>query len=295
MSYVEHGRNAVELLNAIGSRRSTRWFEPDVPVEPRSVERILATAQLASSAGNLQPWRAIVVDPARLSEADRAALLEANNRQRAQEMAPVWIYWFGDMGVFEADAVLDQLVGNWPVGAVVSSFGWSPDATVRAVTEGVAPPEGMPPMNELLHDPPPDRRAAAAFAETNGALQLAQLAALDEGLGCCLHTVCAFSRYPAVRDVLDVPEHFVPVWLMLLGHSAESPKAGGQRPRDPFGSMFSAQRWGDPMELSEEVAAGLRNEGLLQSPAPLPGRYAELTELAERFGYPPPEIPEGVD
>jgi len=28
---------------------------------------------------------------------------------------------------------------------------------------------------------------------------------------------------------------------------------------------------------------------------PLPGRYAELTRLAERFGYPAAEIPEGLD
>jgi len=285
----------MDVLEAIGSRRSIRWFEPDAPVDSRSIERVLAIAQLASSAGNLQPWRAVVVEVSKLSESERMTLLGANNHQRAQEMAPLWIYWFGDASVFESEAVLDQLLRNWPVGAIASSFGWSAEATVTAVTEGTPPPEGMPPMNELLHDPPPERRAAAVFAEVNGALQLAQLAALNEGLGCCLHTPCAASRYAAVREVLGVPEHFVPVWLMLLGRSAESADAGGQRPRDEFNSMFCSQRWGNPMQLSDHVAEELRRDRVFQAPAPVPGRYAELTELAERFGYPAPEIPEGLD
>ena len=224
----------MELLKAIGSRRSTRWFEPDAPVSPAAIERILEAARWATSAGNLQPWRAVVVERTELSDEDRSTLLAANNHQRAQEMAPVWIYWFGDVTVFDTETTLDQLLINWPIGAVASSFGWNTEAVYRAITEGEAPPEGMPPMHELLHDTPLDRRIAAVFAETNGALQLAQLAALREGLGSCLHTPCAFSRYPEIAPVLGVPEHFVPVWLLLIGHSAESAEAGGQRPARPL-------------------------------------------------------------
>jgi hypothetical protein len=85
--------------------------------------------------------------------------------------------------------------------------------------------------------------------------------------------------------VLGVPETFVPVWLQLVGHSAESGAAGGQRPREPFEALFAMGRWGAPLPRDEGVVDDLRREGLIQAPAPLPGRDEELRHLGRMFGY----------
>ena len=92
-------------------------------------------------------------------------------------------------------------------------------------------------------------------------------------------------RGEEVKAVLGVPERMVPVWLQLLGRSAESPEAGGQRPRRPFQELFSLGRWGTPYPRDTETVAALERDGLLQPPAPRPGRHEELARLAARFGY----------
>jgi len=49
-----------------------------------------------SSPGNIQPWKAIVVEQARIDPDRRRRLLQADNMQAGHAQAPVWIYWFGD-------------------------------------------------------------------------------------------------------------------------------------------------------------------------------------------------------
>ena len=45
-------------------------------------------------------------------------------------------------------------------------------------------------------------------------------------------------------------------------------------------------RWGSPMSRDEGVVRkDLRHEGLIQAPAPLPGRDEELRHLGRMFGY----------
>ena len=50
----------MEVLDAIKARRSVRAYLPE-PVPEEVLERILEAARLAPSAGNIQPWRFIVV------------------------------------------------------------------------------------------------------------------------------------------------------------------------------------------------------------------------------------------
>ena len=88
-----------------------------------------------------------------------------------------------------------------------------------------------------------------------------------------------------MKAILGAPEHLVPVWLQLLGYPAESPEAGGQRPRRPFEELFSLGRWGSPFPRDPAVVEELRAGGLIGEPAPLPGREEELEHLARMFGY----------
>jgi len=144
-------------------------------------------------------------------------------------------------------------------------------------------PKASPPLEQTVYGLPYEISAIVAAQETNGACQIAQLAAVAEGLGTCLSAIATPTTINDVRDALGVPQTFVPVWLQLLGESAESPEAGGQRPRLPFETLFALGRWGEPFPRDPEVVAGLRDDGLIQPPAPLPGRFDELEHLARMF------------
>jgi nitroreductase len=276
----------MEFMRVVGSRRSIRWFRPWQPVEPEKIQRILEAARLTGCPGNLQPWRAIVVEPARLDEESRERLLAANNWQRAQVQAPVWIYWYADPDSAVPEVFLDRVREQLPLGAIAAAFGWSESVARQAIEEGAEVPPGLPPLTTLVHGLPYEVSAILAAQETNGACAVAALAAVNEGLGTCLHTVAAPPRQAEVREVLDAPERFVPVWLQLVGYPAESPDAGGQRPRLPFGELFASMRWGVPLARDLTVAGQLEDEGLIQAPAPRPGRFEELEHLGRMFGYP---------
>ena len=52
----------MEIYELIARRQSDRRYDPDRPVEPEKVARIIEAARLAPSACNAQPWHFIVVD-----------------------------------------------------------------------------------------------------------------------------------------------------------------------------------------------------------------------------------------
>jgi nitroreductase len=275
----------MEFMRVVGDRRSIRWFRTWTPVEPAKVQRILEAARMTGCPGNLQPWRAVVVRQAELEPGDRERLLTAANRQRAHEQAPVWIYWFGDASAAGPESFYAQIELGLSIGSLSSAAGWDPGAARAAIDEGRAAPEGMAPLHEMLHELPPQVSGIIAGQETNGACAVACLAAVDQGLGTCLHVPCAPSRAAELYEVLGVPAHFVPVWVQLVGYPAESPDAGGQRPRDPFEELFAEGRWGSPLPRDPGVVADLEREGLLQPEMPLPGRHEEIERLARMFGY----------
>ena len=282
----------MEFLKVVGDRRSIRWFRPWEPVDPASIQRILETARWCGCPGNLQPWRAVVVVQGDLDSGDRERLLDAANRQRQHEQAPVWIYWFADVAAVAPEAFFSQITVGLEVGMLAEPAGWDVAAARSAIEDGVPAPQGMPPLHQTVHGLPPEIAAGLAMQETNAAITLATLAAVNEGLGTCLLIATAPSAAPVLYEVLGLPETFVPVWVQLLGHPAESREAGGQRPRQPFEELFSIGRWGTPVPREDRVVEELRREGLLQAPAPLPGRDEEIRHLARMFGYADGTAPE---
>jgi nitroreductase len=275
----------MEFWEAVGTRRSIRWFRPWEDVTAAQVQCILEAARLTGSPGNVQPWRAVVVRQRAIPEERRTLLLEANNRQRPQEHAPVWIYWFGDPTAVTADNFIAQIALGLRVGSIAEETGWSEDGARAAILEGVPAAEGMAPLHATMHEAPPHVAAFVAAQETVGACTVAVLAAVAQGLGTCLHGVGVPGALDEVRDALGVPTFFIPVWLQLVGHPAESPQAGGQRPREAFESLYADGRWGTPLVRDAAVVDELRRAGLIQPEAPLPGRELELAYLARMFGY----------
>jgi hypothetical protein len=122
----------------------------------------------------------------------------------------------------------------------------------------------------------------AAVADCGGAAHMALLTAFDEGLGACLNT-----PNPAlVKSVFNVPDDWVSIWVLLVGYPAESWEAGGQRPRPPFEELYFEGEYGKPFKRDPGVVEKLKEAGMIQAPAPLPGRMEEIRALAERFGLP---------
>jgi hypothetical protein len=109
----------------------------------------------------------------------------------------------------------------------------------------------------------------------------ATLMAFEQGLGtCCLGS----PNTDQIRQNLGLPESCRILLLQTVGYPAESPEAGGQRPRQPFGKLFHMNAYGDAFPRSAEVVEELKRDGMFQDPAPAPWREAELEYLRKALG-----------
>jgi nitroreductase len=276
----------MEFLDVVGSRRSVRWFKTYEPVTREQVQEILEVIRLTTCPGNLQPWRAVVVWRDELDDDVREELLKADNWQGAHVQAPCWIYIYADPTAAEPGQFAINTQQLIEVGALPTAYGWSKTRIENAIERAVETPAGMASIHELLHDLPKEASAAIAYAETVGACAVGVLAAVNLGLGTCLHMVAKPTAQEKVKQILGVPEHWIPVWLQLVGHSAEATKAGGQRPRWDFDKLFFEGNASTPFQRDPKVTQRLTEANLLQAPAPTPGRRDELMFLARMYGYP---------
>jgi nitroreductase len=276
----------MEFLHVCGLRRSIRIFRSWQQVEREKIQRILEVARLTTCPGNLQPWRAVVVERDKLSKEEREALLAADNYQGAHVQAAVWIYWFADVDGSTAETFRQRVHELVDLGALPTFYGWTHETIDSAIVKGETVPEGMPAIHTLIHNLPREAAAAVARQETVGVCAVATLAAVNEGLGTCLHMAAASDKVHVLRRILKVPDGWEPVWLQLVGYPAEEPEAGGQRPRLPFETLYFDGVYGKPFTRDSKVVEDLKREGLLQTPMPKPGRFEELKHLARMLGFP---------
>jgi nitroreductase len=260
----------VEFKQVVGRRRSIRFFEPDRPVEREKIQTILEAARLASCAVNAQWLRAIVVERDKLPK-EKLDQLKTPVAALTLDLAPLHIYFFCDLGIVNRieGSRLRELVD---VGALAPTHGWS-----HKFVDELVYPHILKPMTQNQPG-----YLAAAVADCGGAAHMALLTAFDEGLGACLNT-----PNPAlVKSVFNVPDDWVSIWVLLVGYPAESWEAGGQRPRPPFEELYFEGEYGKPFKRDPGVVEKLKEAGMIQAPAPLPGRMEEIRALAERFGLP---------
>jgi hypothetical protein len=186
------------------------------------------------------------------------------------ELAPVHIYCYGDLSVIAKDrgARPKELID---VGALNPSHGW----THRFVDEFVWP-QLLKPLSES-----PAYPVGVAF-DDGGAATQGLLMAFHEGLGACW---TAFNAEAAKR-AFEVPDDWIPHYLMNLGYPLESREAGGQRPRPPFEELYFEGRVGRPFERNPVVVRELRQAKMIQPRAPLADRKQEVRELSRKLGLP---------
>jgi nitroreductase len=261
----------VELKEVLGIRRSIRFFDPDRPVEREKVQKILEAMRVASCAVNAHWLRAVVVNRAEIPPEVMEAV-KVPVAALVQELAPVHIYCYCNLGTVNEvkGARLRELVD---VGALAPTHGWS-----HKFVDEIVYPQVLKPLTEQPHYP-----IAAAF-DCGGAGTQGLLVAFDEGLGACW---TAFEDAP-MRKMLQIPDDWIPLYVMNVGYPLESREAGGQRPRPEFETLYFEGRVGQPFRRDPAVVKELEREKLFTRPAtsPNPERMKEIRELARKLGLP---------
>jgi nitroreductase len=259
----------MELKETLGTRRSIRYFDPDRPVERAKIQKILEAMRIASCAVNAHWLRAVVVNRADIPQKTMEAL-KVPVAGTVQELAPVHIYCYLDPGIVTRiqGKRLKELVD---VGALNPSHGWS-----HAFVDEFVYPQILEPMTKG-----PGYAIAASF-DCGGAGTQGLLVAVDEGLGCCW---TAFNPGPA-KELLGIPDDWLPLYVLNVGYALESRDAGGQRPRPAFEELYFEGKVGRPFPRDPKVVEELERDKMFQPAAPLPGRKEEVRKLSRKLGLP---------
>jgi nitroreductase len=255
----------MNLREVIGRRRSTRFLLPYKPVEPEKIQCMLEAARLASHWGNVGSLRAVVVfrDSAPPEVVASLVVPIAGFQIR---LAPVVIVWYLDTGAVDQQS--DRLRELLAAGAL--GFG---EQKGEALETQLIPIFDS--IREQLKQP------GLGEVDCGQGIAQATLMAFELGLGtCCL----ASPNLDQIRANLGLPDTCRVLLLQTVGYPAESPEAGGQRPRRPFETLFHMNRYGTPFPRSEAVVDELRRDGMIQDAAPLPWREAELAYLKHALG-----------
>lgn len=258
----------MELFEAMGTRRSIRFFKPWQEVEDWKIQVMLQAARHASCQGNCNSTEAIVIDKRTYPEEKFEQLIECASAFNEIQLrtAPIVIAWLVNMDAWYKD-LLKSFAVLFPARAVTAAHGW----TYKQMSEVTYP---------RLMSFPRDKAEDLLRIEAGQCIAHALLAATSLGLGACL---LATGRNPQeFPKVLGVPENIVPIWLMAVGYSAETP---GQRPRKRFDRLYHKNEYGAPLQEDPEIIEELKEMGLIQPKDPLPGRDEEIKHVCRMFGY----------
>jgi nitroreductase len=260
-----------EVFEVLGNRRSIRYFDPDRKVEDWKIEAMLQAARFASCQGNINATEAIVVQKETSDLWDEIEeCVSGFNVQIINQCSHV-IFWLTNLNAWYGRAN-DGISSLALAGASTHYHGWNYEFTMT---------QTVPRLMSF----PTERTDILLRFESGQAVANAIVAGVAVGLGNCL---LAFGRKPGgVEQAFALPPHMRFTWAHAVGYPLEDPKAGGQRPRLRFEKLFHRDRYGTPLPSSPEVADALREAGLIQEQAPLPGRFEEIDRLAERFGRDP--------
>lgn len=201
----------MELRDAIRKRRSVRKFDPDKPVAPEVVDRILDHAVRAPSAGFSQGWGFLVLtDPA-----DR----ERFWRVATPEDGDVWSKWLVSMRSAQLIVV--------------------PHSNKSVYLDRYARPDKGWDDRDESRWPVPYWDIDTGFAS-----MLMLLTAVDEGLGACFFGIPP-SQTSGYRAEFGVPEEFNPIGAIAFGYRVPDEIVGSGRrlTRRPTGEVVRRGHW----------------------------------------------------
>ncbi|MEO5654262.1 MAG: nitroreductase family protein [Marmoricola sp.] len=202
----------MEFRDVVRRRRMVRSYT-DEPVDKEVVDRALAHAVRAPSAGFTQGWGFLVLD----------------------EPEDVRRYW-------AATAELDE-PDSWLRGMMRAPVIVLPCSSKAAYLDRYAAPDKGWSDRDEARWPVPFWHTDAAMA----ALLILQTA-VDEGLGACFFGIPP-QRVAEVRQAFAIPEAFDPVGALTLGHPADRAGPDGspaRRRRKPVDEVVHRGSWGTP-------------------------------------------------
>jgi nitroreductase len=199
----------MEFQDVVRRRRMVRSYEPNRPVPPEVIDRIVRNGLRAPSAGFAQGWGFLVLDnPADISKFRDAARPETDPEAwfAANVDAPLLIIPHSNK-----DAYLDRYAMA-DKGFTDRSDAWWP--------------------------------APYWDIDTGFASLLMLLTAVDAGLGACFFGIPA-DRIDAFRASFGVPSQFTPIGVISIGYSNEPPRDLSSR-RKPSAETVHKGRWSQP-------------------------------------------------
>ncbi len=253
----------MEVKRVIGNRRSIRYYLPYRPVEREKIQKMLEAGRRASCVGNVTVARAVVIWKDKASEELIKAITPPLGYQQ-MATAPCFILWYHDTMSYEVNKWIDDLKKL----ATDRRIGEDVQETHDIIERALRPAFGAAWQQMAV--------APLAFMDVGQVVAQATMVAWDEGLGTCL---MSSPRLEQVGKLLNLPETAIPVCLMSVGYPAESWEAGGQTYKPPFDGLFFEMTHGEPFKEDPKVVEELKQEGMIQTPAPLPWRDAELKYL----------------
>ena len=227
---------------------------------------MLQAGRLASCQGNINASEAIVVTKDSDLWDEIEECISGFNVQIINQSSHL-IFWLTNLNAWYGRAN-DGLSSLALSGALTKYHGWNYEFTMT---------QTVPRLMSF----PTERTEILLRFETGQAVGQALLAGTSLGVGSIL---CAFGRKPGgVEKAFGLTPNLKFTWGHAVGYPLEDAKAGGQRVRLKFNKLFHKGAYGVPLEPDPQVDAALREIGMLQEQAPLPGRFEEIDQLASRF------------
>ena len=261
----------VPILEALGNRRSIRYFDESREVERWKIEAMLQAARFASCQGNINATEAIIVRRDECEHWDELEECVSGFNVQIINQASHLILWLTNINAWYGRAV-DGISSLSLSGAATKYHGWNYEFSMT---------QTIPRLMSF----PPERTEILLRFETGQAVANAMAAGAGLGVG---NILIAFGRKPGgVEKAFGLPPNYKFTWGHAVGYPLEDPKGGGQRPRLKFERLFHDNALGTPYECQPSTVELLREKGLIQEQAPLPGRFEEIDKLAADFGRDP--------
>ncbi len=257
----------VPTLKAIGDRRSIRYFDPDRTVEDWKIQTMLQAGRLASCQGNINATEAIVVNKDTCDLWDEIEECVSGFNVQIINQSSHLVFWLTNLNAWYGRAN-DGLSTLALSGALTKYHGWNYEFTMT---------QTVPRLMSF----PTERTENLLRFESGQAVGQSMLAGTSLGVGSIL---IAFGRKPGgIEKAFGLPSHYRFTWGHAIGYPLEDFHTGGQRVRLKFEKLFHKDAHGTPYQPDPAVDAALREKGMLQEQAPLPGRFEEIDQLASRF------------
>jgi len=225
----------MELYDAMRTNPSCRYFT-DEPLDPAVLHRVFDHARFASSGGNRQGWRTIVVTDPELKQ--QIAALNSRQWDKYLEHAREGIVGFqtSDKGkrMANADATQHRLSRT---DDFASSLADVPALLVFCIELWTL----------AITDSQLDRQSVVGGASLYPFLQNVLLGCRNEGLGSALTTLLA-AEEAAVVELLGLPEDVAVGALVAVGWPVPE-KQFTKLTRKPVEEVVYHNTWGDPFSV----------------------------------------------